>query len=193
MKLSGDYLIPASQDRVWEALNDPEILKQSIPGCESIDKVSDTEMDAAVEAAVGPVKAKFKGKVNLSNLEPPHSYTLSGEGKGGAAGFAKGSANVSLTPENGGTKLHYEVDATVGGKLAQIGQRFIDATAKKMADDFFETLSDLASDGKGAIKQEAPAETSEAPPREQVPALIWIVALTAAVGLLIFVTQAFQP
>ncbi len=189
MKFSGEYSIPASQQRVWDALNDPEILKKAIPGCESIEKVNEQEMDAVVQASVGPVKAKFTGKVLLSEMDPPNAYKLSGEGKGGAAGFAKGVALVNLAPHEDGTLLHYDVDATVGGKLAQIGQRFIDATAKKMADDFFGTLSDIASDGAGATKIEPDVEPGE---EQAVPPLIWIVALTTLLAFLIFLTQAFQ-
>lgn len=137
MEMSGESRIPASIDKVWAALNDPEILKASIPGCQSLEKTSDTEMTATVQAKVGPVKATFKGNVTLSNIDPPNGYTISGEGKGGVAGFAKGGADVNLTPDGDGTLLAYKVNAQVGGKLAQIGARLIDATAKQMADQFF--------------------------------------------------------
>jgi carbon monoxide dehydrogenase subunit G len=137
MEMSGEQHIPLPQQRVWDALNDPEILKACIPGCESIDRVSDTEYKVAMTAAIGPVKAKFSGKLLLSDLSPPNSYSLAFEGSGGAAGFGKGSAQVSLAPEGGGTLLTYKATASVGGKLAQIGSRLIDGVAKKMADDFF--------------------------------------------------------
>lgn len=137
MKMSGEYVIPADRQAVWDALNDPQALKDSIPGCESVDRVGDNEFESVVAAKVGPVRARFKGKIQLQNLDPPNGYTISGEGSGGAAGFAKGSANVNLSDAEGGTKLAYDVDATVGGKLAQIGQRLIDGTARKMADEFF--------------------------------------------------------
>ena len=137
MEMSGENRIPASIDKVWAALNDPDILKASIPGCQSLEKTSDTEMTATVQAKVGPVKATFKGNVTLSNINPPNGYTISGEGKGGVAGFAKGGADVNLTPDGDGTLLAYKVNAQVGGKLAQIGARLIDATAKQMADQFF--------------------------------------------------------
>jgi len=137
MEMSGENRIPASQDKVWAALNDPEILKASIPGCQALEKTSDTTMTATVQAKVGPVKATFKGDVTLSNIDPPNGYTISGEGKGGVAGFAKGGADVSLSPDGDGTILAYKVNAQVGGKLAQIGARLIDATAKQMADQFF--------------------------------------------------------
>lgn len=142
MKLTGEYAIPAPKETVWEALNDPAILQECIPGCESFDSSGDNEFVAQVTAKVGPVKAKFKGKIALSDLVPPQSYRITGEGQGGAAGFAKGGATVSLRDAGDSTVLSYEVDATVGGKLAQIGQRLIDSTAKKMADDFFGAFSE---------------------------------------------------
>lgn len=159
MEIKGEYSIPATQEQVWEALNDPEVLKQCIPGCDEIEKLSDTEMAATVTAKVGPVKAKFKGKVTLSDLDPPNGYTISGEGQGGAAGFAKGGAKVVLAANEGGTTLTYEVDATVGGKLAQIGSRLIEGTARKMADQFFSALTELMG-GEGA-EQDAKDPTPE--------------------------------
>jgi carbon monoxide dehydrogenase subunit G len=137
MDMTGERRIPAPRQLVWEGLNDPETLKAAIPGCQSIDKVSDTEFTAKVRAKVGPVSANFAGKVTLSDLDPPTGYTISGEGTGGVAGFAKGGAKVTLAEEGEETVLRYEVQAQVGGKLAQIGSRLIDATARKMADDFF--------------------------------------------------------
>ncbi|MCG8649802.1 MAG: carbon monoxide dehydrogenase subunit G, partial [Pirellulales bacterium] len=137
MQMTGEYRIEAARETVWAALNDPEVLKACIPGCEELEKTSDTGFAAKVKAKVGPVSAKFAGAVTLSDINPPESYTISGEGKGGAAGFAKGGAKVRLDEDGSATLLHYEVDATVGGKLAQIGARLIDGTAKKMADDFF--------------------------------------------------------
>ncbi|SDR18566.1 carbon monoxide dehydrogenase subunit G [Pseudovibrio sp. Tun.PSC04-5.I4] len=141
MEMSGEQLISASREKVWEALNDPELLKKCIPGCDSLEKISDTEMTATVTAKVGPVKAKFKGEVTLSDLNPPNSYKISGEGKGGVAGFAKGSADVTLSESGDGTLLNYQVNAKVGGKLAQLGNRLIDSTAKKLAGEFFSNLN----------------------------------------------------
>ena len=141
MEMNGEQRIPVTQQRVWEALNDPDTLKACIPGCESIEKVSDTEYKVAVTAAIGPVKAKFNGKLLLSELNPPNSYSLAFEGSGGAAGFGKGSAQVSLAPDGDGTLLTYKANASVGGKLAQIGSRLIDAAAKKVADDFFNNFN----------------------------------------------------
>ncbi len=137
MEMTGEQLIPLPQQRVWEALNDPAILKVCLSGCESIEKISDTEYKVAMTAAIGPVKAKFNGKLLLADLNPPHSYSIAFEGSGGAAGFGKGVAQVSLLPEGSGTRLTYKATASVGGKLAQIGSRLIDGVAKKMSDDFF--------------------------------------------------------
>ena len=137
MEMQGERRIPAPRQAVWEKLNDPEALKQCIPGCESVEKTSDTEFTAKVRAKVGPVSAHFTGKVTLTDLNPPQGYTISGEGQGGVAGFAKGSAKVALEDEGNETVLRYGVQAQVGGKLAQIGSRLIDGTARKMADDFF--------------------------------------------------------
>ncbi|HEY1505875.1 MAG TPA: carbon monoxide dehydrogenase subunit G, partial [Stellaceae bacterium] len=155
MDMSGEYRISAVREKVWAALNDPATLKQCIPGCESLEKVSDTEMNGKVTAKVGPVTARFGGKVTLSDLDPPNSYRISGEGTGGPAGFAKGGATVSLRDDNGATVLSYKVDANVGGKLAQIGSRLIDGTARKMADDFFSRFAAIVG---------APAETAKAAP-----------------------------
>lgn len=148
MDMTGEYRIPASRETVWQALNDPEVLKQCIPGCEEIDKKSDTEFSAKVVAKVGPVKAKFGGDVTLSDLDPPNGYTISGQGTGGAAGFAKGGAKVDLAENGGETVLSYTVNATVGGKLAQIGSRLIDSTAKKMANQFFSKFAEVVGDGE---------------------------------------------
>jgi carbon monoxide dehydrogenase subunit G len=137
MEMTGEFRIPAPRQRVWEGLNDPEILKSVIPGCQTLEKVSDTEFTGKMVAAIGPVKATFAGKVMLSDLDPPQSYTISGEGSGGVAGFAKGSAKVNLAEDGAGTVLNYAVQAHVGGKLAQIGSRLIDSVARKMAEQFF--------------------------------------------------------
>jgi len=142
MEMTGEQLIHASQADTWAALNDPEMLKACVPGCESIDRTSDTEFVVQMTARVGPVSAKFKGKLNLSNVNPPHSYSIAFEGQGGVAGFAKGGADVSLTPEGHSTKLAYKVKANVGGKLAQIGSRLVDAAANKVANDFFNAFNE---------------------------------------------------
>src|SRR5258707_4515049 len=131
MDMTGEFRIPAPRRKVWEALNDPEILKQSIPGCEEIEKISPTELAAKVTAKVGPVKARFGGKVTLSDLDPPNGYKITGEGSGGAAGFAKGGATVRLAGDRDCTRLTYVVEAHGGRKLARIGSRLIDASARQ--------------------------------------------------------------
>ncbi len=140
MQLNDEIRIEAPREQVYAALNDPEILRKSIPGCEEIEQISETELFATVVTKIGPIKAKFKGQVTLSDLNPPKSYTISGEGKGGSAGFAKGGAKVSLEEDGGATILRYEVQAVVGGKLAQLGGRLIEGTAKKLAGDFFNSF-----------------------------------------------------
>ena len=137
MQMNESQRIPAAKEKVWAALNDPEVLKQCIPGCQNLEMSSPTEMTATVVFKVGPVKATFGGKVTLSDLDPPNSYRISGEGSGGVAGFAKGGATVKLSEKDGGTLLSYDVEAQIGGKLAQLGQRLINGAAKKLADEFF--------------------------------------------------------
>ena len=141
MEIAGEYRIAASKQTVWEGLNDPEILRASIPGCESIERHSDTSLSAVVKIKMGPVRATFRGKVTLSDLDPPNSYTISGEGEGGVAGFGRGSARVSLADAEGGTLLTYAADAVIGGKLAQIGSRLVDSATRKLSKDFFEKFA----------------------------------------------------
>lgn len=148
MTMKGEVDLPASQDVVWRALNDPDVLKTCIPGCQSLEKTSDTEFQAVAKIKVGPVSASFKGKVQLLDLEPPSAYRIRGEGEGGVAGFAKGGAAVQLAPAEGGTKLTYDVEAQVGGKIAQLGSRLIDGVARKMADQFFSNFATAVS-GEG--------------------------------------------
>ena len=150
MDMSGEQRIEARIERVWDALNDAEILKASIPGCESLEKTSDTEMTASVTLKIGPVKARFKGEVELTNLNPPHSYTIVGEGKGGIAGFAKGGADVTLTEDGDATILTYTAKADVGGKIAQLGSRLIDSTSKKLAGQFFDKFGEIVEGGSEA-------------------------------------------
>lgn len=137
MEMIGEQLIPQSQDVTWKALNDTTILKACIPGCESIEQTSNNEYQLVMLAKVGPVSAKFKGKMTLSDIVPPQSYKLAFEGQGGVAGFAKGAATVHLSPQDDGTKLTYAANAMIGGKLAQVGSRLIDGVAKKIASEFF--------------------------------------------------------
>ncbi|MEO0762372.1 MAG: carbon monoxide dehydrogenase subunit G, partial [Pseudomonadota bacterium] len=150
MELTGERLIAADRATVWAALNDPEVLKACIPGCERMEKTAENALEAEVTQKVGPVKAKFKGAVTLEDIVETVSYRLVGEGKGGAAGFAKGGADVALVDAEGGTMLTYKAEAKVGGKLAQLGSRLIDGFAKKMADEFFDRFK---------AQLEGPAET----------------------------------
>ena len=179
MEMTGAQIIPALQAEVWRGLNDPEILKVCISGCESIEKLTGTEYAIVTTAAIGPVKAKFRGKLLLADLDPPNSYSLSFDGQGGAAGFAKGSAKVSLTTEAAGTRLSYTVKAQVGGKLAQIGSRLIDGVAKKLADDFFAAFNQKMA-GPAAV--DAVAITAETAPG--AAPLWWVVGIIAAMFLL---------
>jgi len=147
MEMTGEQLVPAPQQETWKALNDPQVLKACVPGCESIELTGTNEYQVLMVARVGPVSAKFKGKLALTDIQPPNSYALSFEGQGGPAGFAKGSAQVRLATEREGTRLSYAVKANVGGKLAQIGSRLVDAAAKKVADDFFRNFNEKLSAG----------------------------------------------
>ena len=149
MEMKGEQLIPASQQQTWDALNDPAMLKQCVPGCESIEPSGENEYQVLMVAKVGPVSAKFRGKLTLSDIRPPESYSIAFEGQGGAAGFAKGGADVRLSPEGAGTRLSYEAKANVGGKLAQIGSRLVDAAARKVADEFFRNFTQKVSELHG--------------------------------------------
>ena len=191
MDMTGEYSISASREKVWEALNDPDVLKASVPGCETLEKVSDTEFTATVMAKVGPVRAKFNGRVTLSDIDPPNGYTISGEGQGGAAGFGKGGAKVSLTTENGETVLRYEANASVGGKMAQIGSRVVEGVAKKMADDFFSTFVEQVNSAGSAEEAATPAAAEATPGATQetengLPAWAWVVGLIVIVGIGLF-------
>jgi len=145
MEMKGEQLIPLPQDATWDALNNPDILKDCIPGCESIERIAQDEYNMVMSAKVGPVSAKFKGRMKVQDAEPPNRYTLVFEGQGGVAGFAKGQATVTLSPEDEGTKLDYTAKATIGGKLAQVGARLIDGVARKIAGQFFEQFNKRVS------------------------------------------------
>jgi len=186
MEMTGEQLIPVPQAEVWRGLNDPEVLKACIAGCESIEKVSDNEYKVVIVAAVGPVKAKFSGKLVLADLNPPTSYSLSFEGSGGAAGFGKGGAQVSLKTEGAATRLTYSAKASVGGKLAQVGSRLIDGVARKMADDFFAAFNEKLA---GPAAKPADAAASAGGKRKIHPA--WWVAGIVLVALLAYL--ALQP
>lgn len=141
LTMTGEVDLPAAQHVVWEKLNDPDVLKACIPGCQSLEKVGENELEAVAKIKIGPVSATFKGKVLLSDIDAPNGYTISGEGQGGIAGFAKGGAKVRLTPIESGTRMNYDVEAQVGGKIAQLGARLIDGVAKRMADQFFASFA----------------------------------------------------
>ena len=159
MEMTGEQLVPAPQKTVWDSLNDPNVLKACVPGCESIERTGDNEYLVLMVARVGPVSAKFRGKLILSDIKPPQSYSITFEGQGGAAGFAKGGASVRLAAQGLMTKLSYDVKASVGGKLAQIGSRLVDAAAKKVADDFFRNFNEKVGRGGGGD------DTTLRPPR----------------------------
>ncbi|MGE0153590.1 MAG: carbon monoxide dehydrogenase subunit G [Reyranellaceae bacterium] len=161
MEMTGEYRIPAPRETVWAALNDPAILQACIPGCESLERSAENEFKATVRTKIGPVSARFSGKVTLSDFDPPKSYRISGEGQGGAAGFAKGGAVVTLEEDGAGTLLRYTANAQVGGKLAQIGSRLIDGTAKKLADEFFEAFAAKVGE-MGGPAASGPAEAAAA-------------------------------
>lgn len=193
MDITGEYLVPAPQQRVWEALNDPQVLKASIAGCQALEKVSDTEFNAIVTTKVGPVSATFRGNVNLSELDAPNGYTLTGRGQGGAAGFAKMSSRVALLPQGEQTLLRYTAQAEIGGKLASVGSRLVQAVAKKNADDFFAAFTRQLGGVPEPVPQVAlqPAAVTTGP----VPALVpaggglgapvpaWLVVFGTGLGL----------
>ncbi len=190
MDMAGERLIAAPQNTVWSALNDPEILKACIPGCESLEATSDSEMTAIAAVKLGPISAKFSGRVKLSDIDPPNGYTLSGEGKGGPAGFAKGAAKVRLTSAPEGTLLTYTVEAQVGGKIAQLGARLIDATAKSMADQFFTKFVDqvqalVPRNATASVPRDAAVDTKP----NQTPWVLVAVAAAALVAVAFFLMQ----
>jgi carbon monoxide dehydrogenase subunit G len=176
MQLISHRSVPASIETTWAALNDPDTLKACIPGCESVERTSDHEFKLAMTARVGPVSAKFTGKIALSDVVPPSSYRISFEGQGGAAGFARGEAKVALVAENGGTRIDYSATAQVGGKLAQIGSRLVDAAAAKVADDFFGRFVDRLGGEAKAPEAAAPAMS---------PTLKWGIAVVIAIVVLL--------
>lgn len=180
MEIRGEYQIGSGRERVWQALNDPQMLQKCIPGCESLEMVSDTQLTATVMATVGPVKAPFKTRLTLEDLDPPQSYTLVGESKAGAAGFGRGRAAVQLLEHDGGTRLVYDADFKVGGKLAQVGSRLVLGATKKTADQFFGQLSKELDPGArrvGDVIEE---------PTTGVPSRWWLAVGAGLVVLLIW-------
>lgn len=204
MELTGEQILPLPRERVWAALTDPEILKASVPGCESFERVDDNQFQMVMAATVGPIKARFKGKMMLTDLQPPQSYSMTFEGSGGAAGFGKGGAHVDLLTDGGGTRLVYRSHAQVGGRLAQVGARLIDGVARKMAEDFFgrfteavvgpqaqasaedaATAADAASDGSTVhaspdVRQHASAKSTQGASSKT---LTWALGLVVVVAL----------
>jgi len=186
MDFSGTYRIPAAPQTVWDALIDPEVLKTCIAGCRELNKISDTEFAAVVATKIGPISATFKGTVSLLELDPPRAYTISGQGQGGAAGFAKMKARVTLGEEGGETLLSYEAQADVGGKLASVGSRLVQSVAKKNADDFFTAFAARLGGGVVAAPaaSAAPAIIAAQPPlvatrQPRVGLPVWAIALIA--------------
>jgi uncharacterized protein len=180
MELTGERLIPADVARTWSALNDPDTLKACIPGCESLTRTGDNSFESVVAVKIGPVNARFKGKVNLTNVQPPTAYTLNFDGQGGGAGFGKGSADVALSPEGDATRLRFNAKAQVGGKMAQVGSRLIDATAQKLAEQFFSAFEAQLSP-PGAAATATPAK-----PPSLIPAWVWVVAIAVLAGIAFF-------
>lgn len=207
MEFKGRYLIPASPETVWAALNDPEVLRHCVPGCDRMDKTDPTHFVAAATLKIGPVKATFKANIELADLDPPHRCTLKGEGQGGVAGFARGEAEVLLEPDAGGTALSYTAQASIGGKLAQIGQRLLDGTAKQLADDFFTRVAATIAAARELAASAAASATADtaviepepislpqpAPAPSELPATrrhglapeIWVVGLIAMIVVLL--------
>ena len=189
MKLSGSYQINLSKQKVWEALNDPEILKKSIPGCEEFKKNSETEFTATATNKIGPFNASFTGDIELTDLNPPNSYKITGSGNS-PVGFASGEATVKLEDKEGGTNLIYEVEANVGGKIAQVGSRLIDMTAKKMADIFFGKFSELISSDDNSsseqISEKKIDQTTEAQPKKQNQKILIYAGVAAILAILVY-------
>jgi uncharacterized protein len=179
MDMTGERRIPAPRQTVWEALNDTEVLKVSIPGCESLERLEGDQMKATAAVKIGPMSARFSGKVQLTDIDPPNGYRISGEGQGGPAGFAKGGANVALKDDGAGTLLSYQVNAQVGGKLAQLGARLIDATAKQMADAFFDRFSTHVQ----AMMPNAPESVAVAAASPQPAISVWALIPREPFGL----------
>ncbi|MGE0629994.1 MAG: CoxG family protein [Hyphomicrobiaceae bacterium] len=193
MKLTGDNLIKAPPEVVWQALNDPSVLKQAIPGCDTLEKIGDTQFKATVTTKIGPVQAKFNGEVELTDLDPPNGYTISGKGSGGVAGNARGAAKVKLTPEEDGTRLTYDVDAQVTGKLAQLGSRLIDSTAKMLAGQFFNRFEEIvvasvatANDAPPAPETISTASGPASSPGLSPGSVAWIILAVLGIALIAF-------
>ncbi|MCJ0764075.1 CoxG family protein [Variovorax terrae] len=192
MDMQGSRQLAVTQQQAWDALNDPEVLKACIPGCDKVEATGENQYAVGMALKIGPVSAKFAGKITLSDIQPPSSYTLAFDGQGGAAGFGKGSAKVALTPGEGGCELAYSVNAQVGGKVAQLGQRLIDGAAKSMAEDFFKRFDQEmqrrhpAPDAIESIASNDQPTRTSAGNDAKIPVWIWIVvAIALAAGILL--------
>lgn len=195
MDMQGQRTLAIGQQQAWDALNNPEVLKACIPGCEKVEATGENQFAVGVAVKIGPVAAKFAGKIALSDINPPHSYKLSFDGQGGAAGFGKGSSQVMLTPQGTGCELAYTVHAQVGGKIAQMGQRLIDGVARNMAEDFFkrfdaemqrrypEAYAAQAAEWAAAAGEAAPPATPVEAARGGIPGWVWIAAAVAMLAL----------
>lgn len=195
MQFAGQYHLPGKPQTVWSALNDPEVLKACIPGCQTLDRTDHTHFVASARLKIGPMNSTFKGTITLTDMDPPRRCVLTGQGQGGVAGFAKGSAEINLTPAEAGTMLSYTAKANVGGKLAQIGQRLLDGAARQIADDFFARFStQVAGVEEAALsfpdvvaEPPSPISSPEAPlpPRRGATAEIWVIGLIAVIVILL--------
>ena len=191
MDMTGERRIPAPRQKVWEGLNDAEVLRASIPGCETLEKLSDDEMRATASVKIGPIGARFTGKVHLTDIDPPNGYRIAGEGQGGVAGFAKGGADVRLAEDGDGTVLSYAVHAQVGGKMAQLGARLIDATARQMADAFFNRFAALVGAPAEAVAAAAEAQgPAEIRMRRLIPSEAFGLPLVAWIGIVVWLVIA---
>ena len=185
MELAGERLIPADIDRTWGALNDPDTLKACIPGCESVTRTGDNSFESVVAVKIGPVNARFKGRLQMTNVDAPRAYTINFDGQGGAAGFGKGSADVKLEPEGESTRLRFDAKAQVGGKMAQIGSRLVDATAQKLTEQFFSAFeAHLRPAGT-----EAAAVAQAGPPPGKTSIGWWVAAALVAAAVVYFLIR----
>ena len=186
MEMTSNKRIEANTEKIWNALNDTEVLKASMPGCESFEVTGENTFQAKLTAKVGPVKARFTFKVNLTDIDAPNGYTINGEGNGGAAGFARGSATVKLAEDDGATMLSYSVKANVGGKLAQLGGRLIDGAARKIADEFFGNFIEIVAGGTQGPDQTVTTDSSASQEIVGLPTWVWIIGIVLAGAAVLF-------
>jgi len=184
MRLAGEQRIEAGRQAVWDALTDPEVLARCIEGCEAMSRIAPDSYHAKIKARIGPLSATFEAEIRLADLDPPNGYRLEASAKGGAAGFGKGTAAISLIPDGEATLLRYEAEGSVGGKLAQVGERLVDPAAHKLAEDFFESFSEAVAPHE---PKSAPEPAAAGPPDEPAPRLSFGVIAAAFVGLIAFV------